>query len=95
VTVVRTRQGATEEGSMERNLDLAEQLFKAAFDPSQYRTARSDAYKRGVMAVLTLKCGGPRDAQTYMPGTPELDAWAAGCDEGHSAWLKHIEGEAA
>ncbi|OGU11544.1 MAG: hypothetical protein A2075_23330 [Geobacteraceae bacterium GWC2_58_44] len=77
---------------MEKNLDLAEELFKAAFAP--HRTPRSDAYKRGVMAVLILKCGGRRDVQTYVPGTPELDAWAAGCDEGHLIWLQHIEREA-
>jgi len=76
---------------MGKNLDLAEELFKAAFHPSLHRTARSDAYKRGVMAVLILKCGGPRADLTYRVGTPELDAWAAGCDEGHSIWRKHNE----
>ena len=80
---------------MERNLDLAEQLFKAAFDPSHHRTARSDAYKRGVMAVLILKCGGSRDIAPYVAGSPELDAWAAGCDEGHSVYRKHNKDKAA
>ena len=73
----------------QKQFDKAEELFSAAFGSA--REPRSDAYKRGVLAVLVFRCGGakPSQARPYKVGTAEADAFHAGCDEGNAIWRAH------
>lgn len=65
------------------------QLMADAFD--RPRTLRSDAYKRGVRAVLEKRLNAAAFSIPYQPGTAEFDAFGAGNDEGNFIW-RNISG---
>ena len=53
------------------------------------RAPRSAAYRRGVLAGLSARAGTVL-ACPFTPGTPEWDAYAAGCDEGANIWHREM-----
>lgn len=61
----------------------ARQLFDLAFHP--HREPRSDAYREGCLAALQCRLCETENPPhcPYPAGTPERDAWFAGCAEGH------------
>jgi hypothetical protein len=68
-------------------LNLAESLFKAAFNTP--RDLRSTEYKAGVRAVLDFRIDGGRMPRPYPVGTAQADAFYAGVDEGHRIWREY------
>lgn len=69
--------------------DLAEQLFKAAFEVP--RNPRSAEYKAGARAVLDYRVRGVRITSPHMAGSAQFDAFHAGVDEGHRIWRRYTE----
>jgi len=70
----------------EKQLDLAEKLFKAEIKADL--VPHSEAYQRGIMAGLIWKAtnGTPEQAHPYKPGSAERDAFFSGFDKGLGLW---------
>ncbi|WP_343728501.1 hypothetical protein [Duganella sp.] len=66
-----------------------EHLMTLAF--AEGRTPRSEEYKLGVRALLTLRFTMKPMTCPHKAGTAAYDAFFAGVSEGCSIWADHIE----
>lgn len=66
-----------------------DEMMLSAFTPG--RTARSGAYKLGVLAKLRLVLQRERLVCPYAPGSAEFDAFFAGADEGSGIAQLYLE----
>jgi hypothetical protein len=69
---------------------IAKVIFDKAFE--RPRTPRSAAYKKGVFDALNAISGDAKLGDPpYRVGTPEMDAWLSGVDEGKALFVDYID----
>ena len=66
----------------------ADRLYAEAFD--RPRSPRSGAYRAGVREALRYRVTGRSQRCPFAAGTPEADAYYAGCAEGHAIWADEV-----
>jgi hypothetical protein len=73
-------------------MSTAYEIFDAAF--AKPRDPRSDEYRHGVIDILKYRLREQNEAfgkKQYKLGTPQADAYFAGCDEGHRLASEYLE----
>jgi hypothetical protein len=72
-------------------MSKAQEIFDSAF--AIPRDPRSDEYRHGVLEILKYRLRETNQTfgkKQYAMGTPQADAYYAGCDEGHRLASKYI-----
>jgi transposase InsO family protein len=75
---------------------LARRLHDQAFNPDLYRDPHSLQYKAGALRAIRWQLGVERkrlrdEGLPYPPGTPEMDAFFAGYEEGKAIHRRYLE----